>query len=264
MVSTAVNILGPVTPRFDGVDVAPNGIKLRTILGILALRAGSEVRREELIEELGLARTSRDAVNALHAHVVRLRHWLVDHGAGPDLVRTANSGYRLELDRTSVDAHRFVDLVGRGLDVAESGASSVVVAILEDALSLWRGDALCDVLDGQIVASAANNLAQWRSVAWETLLDAWIAMERYQRVIPAAQTLTAESPLNESIRVRHITALRRTGRFAEAVEVFRDATRVLDEELGVTPSPELRAAINGDVDDPAPRQPQRALLVTAR
>lgn len=246
MVITAVNILGSITLSVDGVDAVPNGTKLRTILGILALRAGSEVRREELIEELGLERTSRDAVNALHANVVRLRQRLVVLGAGPDFVQTTSSGYRLEIDRSAVDAHRFVNLVGRGIEIAESGAWSVAVAILEDALSLWRGDALSDALDGQVVASAVDNLAHWRIVAWETLLDAWIAMERYQRVIPAARTLTAESPLNESLRVRHITALRRTGRHAEAVTVYRDAIQVLHEELGVEPGPALRAAIGGD------------------
>lgn len=246
MTRATVNILGPVCPRLDGVDVAPRGAKLRTILAILALRCGTEVRSDELIEEIGLAGTSRTAVNALHAHIVRLRRWLGEHGAPADLVHTTNSGYRLTLPRDAVDAHRFVDLVERALDLAPTGAPSVVVAILEDALSLWRGDALADVIDGQMVATAADTLGQWRTVAWETLLDAWIVLERYNRVIPAARTLVAESPLNESIRIRHITALRRTGRAAEAVEVYRDASRTLAEELGVGPSPALRAAINGD------------------
>ncbi|WNV85268.1 BTAD domain-containing putative transcriptional regulator [Umezawaea sp. Da 62-37] len=243
-----IGILGPLRSRFENIEVTLSGAKLRSILALLALRTNGEVRRDELIEELDLIRTTGDAINALHAHVARLRRWLLRHGGKPDLLETVNSGYRLNLDRNSVDAHRFVDLVERALNLAP-GTPSVVATILEDALLLWRGDALLDALDGPLVAAAADELHRWRAAARETLIDAWISLDHNQKVILNARKFISEDPLNESMRARHVVALRRMDRYAEAVEAYRSAERVLNTELGVGPGPELRAAAEGISDD---------------
>ncbi len=226
-----------------------SGAKLRTILALLALRTNDEVRRDELIEELDLSRTAGDAVNALHAHVARLRRWLQIHDGRSQILQTVNSGYRLNLDRDAVDAHRFVDLVERALNLAP-GTPSVVASILEDALALWRGDALLDALGGPLVAGAADELHRWRAAARETLIDAWITLGRNQKVVLNAAKFIADDPLNESMRARHIVALRRMDRYAEAVEAYRNSERVLNEELGVRPGPELRAV---EISDRTPR-----------
>jgi SARP family transcriptional regulator, regulator of embCAB operon len=242
-----IGILGPLRPRFGDVEVSLSGGKRRAILAILAFRADNEVRRDELIEELDLMRTTGDAINALHAHVARLRRWLLWHSGRSNLLETVNSGYRLNLDRSAVDAHRFVDLVQRALNLAPA-APSVVATILENALSLWRGDALLDALDGPLVAAAADELRQWRATARETLIDAWLSLDYNQKVVLNARKFIAEYPLNESIRARHIVALRRMGRYAEASEAYKCAEKVLNEELGVEPGAELRAAAAGTSD----------------
>jgi DNA-binding SARP family transcriptional activator len=241
---TGIDILGPLRARFADSEPTLSGAKLRSIIAICAYRAGDEVRRDELIEELGLARTTGDAVNALHAHVVRLRRWLSQHGGQPGLLETVNSGYRLSINRADVDAHQFVDLVQKALNLAPR-TPSVVAAILEEALTLWRGDALQDTLDGPLAAAAADELHQWRLAARETLIDAWMALGQDQKVALSARKFIADDPLNESIRTRHVVALRRMGRYAEAVEWYRTAERTLRQELGVVPGRELRAAAAG-------------------
>ncbi len=241
MVVADIGILGPLRITFANDEHVLSGAKLRSILAILAYRAGDEVRRDELIEELDLVRTTNNAVNALHAHVVRLRRWLQPHGARRGLLKTVNSGYRLNLDRSGVDAHRFADLVRRALNLAP-GTPSVVATILEEALALWRGDALQDTLDGPLVAAAADELHQLRSAARETLIDAWVSLGHNQKVALNARRFMADDPLNESIRTRHVVALRRMGRHAEAIESYKTAERTLHRELGVAPGRELRAA----------------------
>jgi SARP family transcriptional regulator, regulator of embCAB operon len=251
MALAEIDVLGPLRPRFGNVEAALNGAKVRSMLALLALRAETEVRRDELIEELDLMQTTGDAINALHAHVARLRRWLQRNGGKADLLETVSSGYRLNLDRSAVDAHRFVDLVERALSLAPA-TPSVVATILEDALVLWRGDALLDALDGPLVAAAADELHRWRAAARETLIDAWAALDHNQKVVLNARRFIAEDPLNESMRARHILALRRLGRYAEAVEAYNDAVRVLREELGVEPGAELRAAAFDGADSSAP------------
>lgn len=233
-------ILGPLRLKVGNVETAPSGAKLRSILVVLAMRADNGVRRDELIDELDLIRTTGHAINALHAHIARLRRWLGLHG-GSHLLETDHSGYRLGLERHAIDAHRFVEQVERALKLAPA-TPSVVATMLEDALALWRGDALIDALDGPMAAAAAAELHRLRDAARETLLDAWISIDHNQKVILNARKFIAEDPLNEPIRTRHIVALQRMGRYAEAVESYKSAERVLNEELGIEPGYELRAA----------------------
>lgn len=242
MADMEISILGNLRVRFGAIDAVPCGPKLRGILAVLALRVDGEVRRDELIDELDLMRTAGDAINTLHAHVARLRRWLRLHGMRSDLLETVGSGYRLNLERSTVDAHRFVDLVERALNLTPA-APSVVACILKDALSLWRADALLDAVDGPLAAAAADELRQWRAAAREMLCDAWLSLEHNQKVVLNAGRFIAEDPLNESIRARHIAALRKMGRHAEAIEAYKSAERVLSDELGVKPGAELRAAV---------------------
>src|SRR5215813_598411 len=100
MNTTEIGILGPLRLKIDGNEVMLPGTKLRSILAILALRTGTAVARDVFTEELGLAGTTTNAANALHAHVSRLRRWLCTHNATPDIIETTNCGYRLNLGRS--------------------------------------------------------------------------------------------------------------------------------------------------------------------
>ncbi|MGK8520165.1 AfsR/SARP family transcriptional regulator [Nocardia asteroides] len=236
-------------PIVDDREVVVPGRKLKAILAVLALRAGSEVRRDELIEELDLLRTTGNAANTLHAHMRRLRRWLRDNAGDATALESTSAGYRLRVAPVAVDAHRFVTQVDHALNLVPS-APSVVAAILEESLDLWRGDALIDVVDGPLAAAAAANLHHLRRTARELLLDAWIKLGNYRRVIQNANLFIGDDPLNERIRVHLMTALRRDGRHAEAVEAYRSAERFLRDELGVGPGDGMRKALAGIVRSP--------------
>ncbi|MEU7137882.1 BTAD domain-containing putative transcriptional regulator [Nocardia sp. NPDC046473] len=245
-------ILGPTQLIIDGVQVAVPGRKLQAIFAVLALRAGAEVRRDELIEELNLLRSTENAANTLHAHMARLRRWLHRHVGDATVLESTSAGYQLGVPRSAVDAHRFVTHLEQAMSLAPL-VPSVVAAILEEGLGLWRGDALSDVADGPLAAAAADDLHQLRRTAREILLDAWIMLGEDRRVIMNAKRFIGDNPLNERMRVQLMTALHRAGRHAEAVEAYKSAERVLREELGVGPGDGLREAFASTIRNSSKR-----------
>jgi DNA-binding SARP family transcriptional activator len=253
MNTTEIGILGTLRSKIEGNEVVLPGTKLRTIMAILAFRAGDTVASDVLVEELGLDRTSTNAANALQAHVSRLRRWLCTHNSAPNLLETTNSGYRLNLDRSQVDAHLFVDQAEQAIALAPA-APSVVATMLEDALKLWRGDAMLDVIDGPLAATIADELKFLRATAREVLLEAWLTLGHDHKVIVNARAYAAQDPLNERLWESQIIALRRLGRHAQAVDCYNRARKTLRDELGIQPGGRLRAAV-GDEVRPAKREP---------
>ncbi|MEG8179196.1 AfsR/SARP family transcriptional regulator [Nocardia terpenica] len=245
-----VGVLGPLRATVGGAEAPLAGTKLRSMVALLALDSERFLRRDELIEELGLADTTKDAVNALHAHVARLRRWLHENGCDTGAIETVGSGYRLAVDRSAVDAHRFTDGVTHALAVARRDAPgglavpSVVATMLEDALSQWRGDPLVDVADGPRAAAAADELRRLRTSAREVLLDAWLATARPRDVALAAPAFIEDDPLDERLREQFILALQHLGRHAEAVAAYRSADHVFRTELGISPGPGLRTLLH--------------------
>ena len=59
-------------------------------------------------------------------------------------------------------------------------------------------------------------------------------------MIGELEALTAEHPFNEGLRIRHMLALYRDGRQAEALRAFGQTREILVSELGIDPSPELQ------------------------
>lgn len=238
-----IDLLGPLRARFGDVEATLGGAKTKSILAILAFRAGAPVRRDELVEELGLARSTGDPINALHANVVRLRKRLQAYSPNSELLETVNSGYRLNVDPSNVDAHRFTVHAQDALDLAPS-APHVVAAILDDALSLWHGSALQDVFDGPLLTSLADELHQLRSAAREELVYAWIELDRHQKAIVNCRRFIADDPLNERLHAALIISLSQMDRIAEAIEAYKSAEKTLRDELGVGPSAMLRTCFD--------------------
>lgn len=238
----SVKILGPLQIEIDDVELLLPGRKLQSIFSLLALRAGGNVRRDELIDELELSGARDNAINALHAHVSRLRRTLNQHRCTPSMLQSVVGSYRLNIDRSTVDAHRFTTEVERALALAPS-APSVVATMLEDALRLWRGDTVIDAGGGPLISAASDELIQLRTAAREALLDAWAALTRHQQIIVHARRYIADEPFNERMRAQLITALKQVGRHAEAFESYYQAERIFNDELGVDPGRDLRAAL---------------------
>ncbi|MDX3100005.1 BTAD domain-containing putative transcriptional regulator, partial [Nonomuraea angiospora] len=229
-------ILGPLLVRSpDGEPLAIGGPRPRALLALLLLDAGRTVSVERLIDGQYGDRPPAEAANAIQAQISRLRRSLP---AG--LIEFHGTGYRLAVSPDDVDAHRFEGLSREARRLLAAGRFPGAAASLREALELWRGPALADVADAPFTGPQALRLEELRLSATEDLMEAELGLPEGSPVA-ALQDLVAAHPLRERPRGLLMRALEAAGRPSEALAVFDETRRLLADELGTDPSPELAA-----------------------
>jgi predicted ATPase/DNA-binding SARP family transcriptional activator len=231
-----VKLLGPLEVTVSGEQVQFEGAKQRALFTVLALRAPDAVPTDRLVEALWGESPPAGASQALQKQISRLRHRL---GRGLEL-RHHPAGYALEIDPESIDTHRFETLLERArLELGQADPARAA-ADLRAALALWRGPPLADHRVEEFALRDIARLEEMRVEAIEERLAADLAAGRDADLIGEIQALVDEHPLRERLRAHFMVALYRAGRQAEALETMRQGRRLLVDELGIEPGPELR------------------------
>ena len=230
-----IGVLGPLMVRDgDRHVLVPTG-KQRTVLAALAMRANQAVTLDELADIVWDKHPPASADATLRNYVKHLRHAL-----GPDRLVTTRPGYLLRLDGQELDAACFEGLV-RDADTARHADRWLEThAALTQALSLWRGTPLADIQSDRLYREHRPRLEQLRLQAREDCIEADLQLGRHDQLVPQLRDLTVAHPLRERLHAQLMLALARSGRRAEALEVYQHARRILVDELGIEPGPELR------------------------
>ncbi|WP_409489326.1 BTAD domain-containing putative transcriptional regulator [Amycolatopsis sp. cmx-11-12] len=224
--------------REDGTAVPVGGPRVRTLFALLALEAGRVVPAERLIDGLYGEQPPEGVANALQSQVSRLRGALKD--VAP--VEFSPAGYRLAVDPDDVDVHRFERLAAEGRRTLAAGDAAKASELLRDALGLWRGPAFADITDAPFRDPQVTRLAELKTSAIEDRVEAELKLGRHEDVLAELREVIDGQPLRERPRALLIRALHAAGRQADALTAFEDARRVLAEELGADPGPDLAAA----------------------
>ncbi|MFD0479546.1 BTAD domain-containing putative transcriptional regulator [Nonomuraea thailandensis] len=228
-------ILGPTNVLGeDGRPVTLGGPRVRALLTLLALHAGRIVGAEQLVDGMYGPRPPEGVANALQSQVSRLRRAL-----GRDLVEFHPAGYRLVADPRDVDARRFELLTAEGRQALAGGDPGRAAALLREALELWRGAPLADAPHAEAAAAALEEL---RLAATEDRAQADLDLGRHRELVAELSQLTTAHPLRERLRAQLMRALYGSGRQAEALTVYEETRKLLDDELGIEPGAELAAA----------------------
>src|SRR5262245_20759427 len=167
-----VNLLGPVEAVHDDGEIGLGGAKQRAVLAMLALRAGSTVSTERLIDELWGDDPSVSALKLVQLYVSHLRKAL-----GEVLIITHGRGYELSLARHDVDAMRFERLLAQGA--------------AREALRLWRGAPLADVAGEPFAAAEIRRLGELHTAALEVAIDQDLDAGRQREVLAEIDELLA-------------------------------------------------------------------------
>ena len=224
-------ILGPLEVEGDRGLLALGGQRQKALLAALLLEAGRVVATERLVDLLWGDEAPRTATTSLQNSISRLRREL-----GADVLETRSPGYVLRIDPSRVDARRFE----QQLRDARHTAPAERRELLQRALELWRGAALAEFAFEQFAQPEIRRLEELRLVALEERIDADLELGRHGDVVGELEALGGEHPLRETFRRQLMLALYRSGRQAEALDVYQDARSRFVEELGIEPGPELK------------------------
>lgn len=214
-------LLGPLEViADDGRVIALPAAKPRALLALLLLNRNQVARTDTLVDELWEERPPATAVKTLQVYVSQLRK------AVGTRLETRSGGYLLHVEPGELDTDDFEQLSTNGE--------------WREALALWRGPALADVRGERFANTAAERLEELRLAVLEERIESDLADGRHAALVGELEQLAEAHPLRERLRAQLMLALYRSGRQAEALDVYRETRQMLADELGLEPGQELR------------------------
>jgi predicted ATPase/DNA-binding SARP family transcriptional activator len=235
-----IRLLGPLELRVGPRPVALPARAERELLALLALRAGRVVPVERLVDALWGDPLPANPANALQLRVSKLRKALVGAGASPRVLVTRSPGYLLDVAPERVDVARFTSAVTRARSLADARDLIGALEGYRRAAATWGGLPLTGMTEAVWAQEEARQLESTRLAAAEEWLTLEVDAGRHGEALETLDVLVREHPLHERLHALRMLALYRSGQQAAALEAFQHARRLLDEELGLDPSPELR------------------------
>ncbi|HEY5848271.1 MAG TPA: BTAD domain-containing putative transcriptional regulator [Microlunatus sp.] len=233
-------MLGPLVVEHAGDSIPVPGGRQRALLIALLLRVGKVVPSERLIDDIWAANPPADPTHALQQVMSRLRRVLFGRGAAEDWLVWHPSGYQLAVDPGVVDVTQFEQLVELGRRHLAAGAPVEAAEILRRALGLWRGPALIDVADLPFGQAAAVDLAERKLAATEDRIEADLLRGEHAAVLVELEALVSQHRLRERLSAQLMRALYADARQADALNLYESTRRMLADDLGVDPGPQLR------------------------
>ncbi|HEY2957217.1 MAG TPA: BTAD domain-containing putative transcriptional regulator [Actinomycetota bacterium] len=239
-------LLGPLEARhrYRRQTLRLGSIKHRMLLAKLLLHPNQVVSTDELIDSVWGEEPPATVRQSLQNHVAALRKAIESGGARaapPRVLLTREPGYLLRVEADQLDLHRFQRLSEEGRRAFAAGDRAGAAARLREALSLWRGPVLADVVAASGVAwPELVGVDELRTAALEARIEADLALGHHQELVGELEALVRQYPLRERLHGQLMLALYRCGRQAEALAAYRAARETLVDELGIEPSTGLQ------------------------
>ena len=142
--------------------------------------------------------------------------------------------------RPAIDAVDFEELLAETRATLRDGDVSAAADSVAAATALWRGPALQGLTGTPWFDAEARRLESLHVDALEEQFEVALALGEHRELVPALRSALADNPFRERLWGQLMLALYRSGRQADALEIFQEARRVLSDELGLEPGPELR------------------------
>ncbi|MFE3096327.1 BTAD domain-containing putative transcriptional regulator [Streptomyces sp. NPDC059248] len=250
------SVLGPVRAWRAGQPLPPGSPQQRALLSALLLRDGRTATSHELIDAIWGEEPPSQALATIRTYAHRLRKVL----SATTLI-SESGGYALRIERDALDLFVAQELAAAAEKTRAAGDPGHARMLVNKSLGLWDGEPLANV-PGPYAENQRTRLEEWRLQLLETRLDLDLEVGAHAEAVSELTALTAAHPLRERMRELLMLALYRSGRQAEALAVYADTRRLLADELGVDPNPELsqlqERILRADTALAAPAEPHTA------
>lgn len=242
---------------FGEVEALVNGHRLdigharqRCVLASMLVDVNRPVSVDQLVDRVWADQPPSRARNALAGYLSRLRTLLAD---GSVAITRGPAGYTLTADSSCVDLHLFRSLA----DSARAGSDpGEATSQFQQALALWRGEPFSG-MDTPWFSDMRNGLVAERLSVFLDRNDAALRAGRHTEIVAELESALHAHPLDERLAGQAMLAQFRSGRQADALDVYRRMRERLIDELGVDPSPMLRDVhrqiLDADAASPVPR-----------
>ncbi|MCC3770839.1 AfsR/SARP family transcriptional regulator, partial [Streptomyces sp. UNOC14_S4] len=231
-------MLGPLEAVSGNRMIALGGTKQRATLSFLLLHANRVVATSRLLNALWEGDDApASARKILQNAVWGLRGALFPDGGETEqtTLLTQAPGYVLRVNPDDVDLFLFHRRVAEGRAKLTTGAPQEAAVLLRDALALWRGPVLADLMEAGFAWPEVTAVQNARLDAVEDYCEAELACGRHHAVLGELEALVEAEPLRERSCGQLMLALYRCGRQADALNVYSRVRTTLVEELGLEP-----------------------------
>ncbi|MFI9555321.1 AfsR/SARP family transcriptional regulator [Nonomuraea endophytica] len=218
-------IMGPLEVRHGGEDRTPTAPKHRDLLTMFVLNARRPLSVGRLRDLLWPREGGDRSDSLVRGYIGHLRQLL-----GKDVITTVSGTYTLAVEEEQLDVNRFRSLVERGG--------------YDEALTLWRGQALEDVdPDGSRwleTGRLREELEELRLLAIERRNQRALDAGRHRDILAELRGLVTRHPLWQRFRGQYMLALYRSGRRVDALAAYAALREELDGGHAIEPDPDLQ------------------------
>jgi DNA-binding SARP family transcriptional activator len=234
------SLLGPVRAWVGADEVDLGSPQQRALLAVLLLRRSGPVSSEYAVRALWGGSAPKAAEGTVRTYICRLRRILSDKvGADRFVIRSQGGGYMVKADDATVDTELFPKYLSRARRTLAEGTARDALELFRDSLSLWRGVPVTGV-NTTFFATERARLEQLWATAVEEMAAIGIELGENAEAVLTLRAAVGAQPLREKLWELLVRGLSRLGRRADALAAYQDARRVLQDELGLEPGPELR------------------------
>jgi len=231
-------LLGPVRAWRDETELEIGPPQQQAVLAVLLLSRGGHVAMATMLDALWGERPPKSGAGAVRTYVSRLRQILGAADPAADIaIEPIGDGYALRGESMCVDAELFEQRVRAALAVRRD--STEAAELCRAALRQWRGVPLVGV-SGPYFEPVRTRMIEMRADAAEIGAAAQVDSGDHLASIANLRALITSYPLRENLHELLMLALYRSGRQADALDVYEHARRILRDELGIEPGPSLK------------------------
>lgn len=241
-----IRVLGPLAVTHRSRSATPSARKQRQVLSLMLLGEGEVVSKSSIIGEIWDLRPPKSVHTTIQTYVMQIRKRLSAALRIPvpevsrNVLVTRNGGYMLTLRDASIDLNEYRSLERDGMSAFAARDDEKAVPAFDQALALWRGEALADVEHGRVLEPAVAGLEQSRLTIVECRIEAELRRGRHRESLSELALLTAQHSYNENLRALYMLALYRSGRRSGALETYHKLRELMIDQLGIEPSTRLR------------------------